>query len=244
MDADDLLHPERLRRQTEYLDANPGVDLMDTAACTIDENSQPLGIRGDRPLNTNPSRVLKQGLLIHPAVMGRTSWFRANRYDARFVRAEDHELWVRTCRHTMFGRLQEPLLFYRESLSGNLRSYLATARTIRKIVRRYGPAAVGSIGTELLVVRSYAKGFFYWTYTRMGWQGRLIRARTRPLEAVEAAAAREAIHTVLHTSLPTSDRADHEQVPAGESPSPARLHGSADAGLPCPASGLRAGPGL
>jgi len=242
------MHPERLERQVRFLDANPGVDLLDTATFTIDENNEPLGIRGDRPLSCHPRAVLKSGLLIHPTVLGRTSWFRANPYDAHFVRAEDQELWVRTCRQTVFGRLQEPLFFYRESLSGNLRNYLRTARTIREILRAYGPATVGRVETALLVTRSHLKSWLYWTYTRLGWQSRLIRARTRPLGAAESAAAREAIRAVLRTNLPTSDQISNDVQATGydraESSSPARLHGPADVGLPRRASGVCAEPGL
>jgi glycosyltransferase involved in cell wall biosynthesis len=204
MDADDLMHPERLQRQVRFLEANPGVDLVDTATFTINENNEPLGIRGDRPLNSDPAVILRSGLLIHPTVMGRTSWFRANPYDARFVRAEDQELWVRTCRRTVFGRLPEPLFFYRESLSGNLRNYLRTERTNRLILRVYGPVLVGYLRTALLVARSHLKCCLYRAYTRLGLQGRLIRARTRPLSAAETPAAREALGVVLQTCLESS----------------------------------------
>ena len=77
-----------------------------------------------------PESVLRRGLLIHPTVMmGRTEWFRANPYDAAYVRAEDRELWVRTCATTKFGRLCEPLFFYREGLGGNLNNYVRTEAT-------------------------------------------------------------------------------------------------------------------
>jgi glycosyltransferase involved in cell wall biosynthesis len=201
MDADDLMHPERLRRQVQFLDACPDVDLVDTAVVTIDEANEPLGLRGDRPLNTDPRDVLRSGLLLHPTVMGRTAWFRRHPYDSRYVRAEDHELWVRTCRHTSFARLVEPLFFYREGLSGNLGNYLRSARTVRKILREYGPATVGKGLTALLLARSYLKSAAYWAYTKLGRQGRLIRARTRPLSASEAATARAALGAILQTPL-------------------------------------------
>jgi hypothetical protein len=137
-------------------------------------------------------------------VTGRTGWFRDHPYDGRFVRAEDHELWVRTCRNTTFARLGEPLFFYREGLSGNLRNYLQSARAVRQVLRVYGPAAVGYGETALLLARSCLKSCAYWTYTKLGRQGRLIRARTRPLTADEAAAARAALSTILQTPLPTS----------------------------------------
>jgi glycosyltransferase involved in cell wall biosynthesis len=247
MDADDLMHPNRLRRQVCYLEENPAVDLVDTATVTIDEDSKPLGIRGDRPLDTDPRAVLRSGLLLHPSVTGRTGWFRDHPYDGNFVRAEDHELWVRTCRDTSFARLREPLFFYREGLSGNLRNYLRSAKTVRKILRVYGPAAVGYGETSWLLARSYLKSFAYWTYTKLGRQDRLIRARTRPLTADETAAAHAALCAIRQTPLPNSERVDHEQATgpdgAAEPAPPPRLHGAADAGFPHPPGGVCTGPG-
>jgi glycosyltransferase involved in cell wall biosynthesis len=247
MDADDLMHPERLRRQIRFLEENPAVDLVDATVVTIDANNKPLGIRGDRPLNTVPRAVLRSGLLLHPSVTGRTDWFRDHPYDGRFVRAEDHELWVRTCRNSSFARLREPLFFYREGLSGNLRNYLRSAKTVRKILRVYGPATVGYGETAWLLARSYLKSFAYWTYTKLGRQDSLIRARTRPLTADEAATAYAALRTIRQTPLPNSERVDHEQPTgpdgAAEPASPARLHGAADTVFPHPPGGVCTGPG-
>jgi glycosyltransferase involved in cell wall biosynthesis len=246
MDADDLMHPRRLEEQVRFLEANPRVEVIDTAACTIDEHNAPIGIRGDGPLDCDVRAVLRSGLLIHPAVMGRTSWFRGNPYHARFVWAEDHELWVRTCRRSAFDRLQEPLLFYRESLAGNLGNYLRGARTVRAILRLYGPGTIGYGPTAGLIACSCLKSLTYWTLTKLGRQGRLIRARTRPLSAAESTAAGEALRVILQTRMPTSDRVDHEPTHAGPAGHPpyARLHGAADVELPRSPGGVRAGPGV
>ncbi len=206
MDADDLMHPERIARQLEHLRANPGVDLVDTAIVTVDDDFTPLGIRGERPLDPRPEAVLRDGLLIHPTVTGRTDWFRRNPYDRRFVRAEDRELWVRTCATSTFARLREPLFFYREPPAGNLASYLWTERTVREILRRYGPSLVGPVRTRRLLMRSRLKSLAYRASTRLGMQGRLIRRRTRPLESTEAAEARRVLAEIGRTIVPGLER--------------------------------------
>lgn len=202
MDGDDLMHPRRLEAQLRVLHEEPRVDLVDSAAVIIDEHDEPRGLRGERPLDCAIGAVLRSGLLVHPAVTGRTAWFRAHRYDPRYVRAEDHELWVRTCRDTAFARLPEPLFFYREHSAGKLDGYLRSARTVRMILRAYGPDAVGYGATASLLARSYAKSLAYWTYTKLGRQERLIRNRNRPLSEAEANAARAALHTIHQTPLP------------------------------------------
>src|SRR5262249_41233753 len=144
----------------------------------------------------------RQGLLIHPTVMGRRDWFRAHPYDPAYIRAEDHELWVRTRATTKFARLTEPLFFYRESLAGNLRNYLRSESTVRQIVRFYGPGLVGSWRTRLLLTRSRLKSLSYYLASKLGWQSSLIRTRNRSLDAVEIEAVRQALAAVRNTSVP------------------------------------------
>ena len=206
MDADDLMHPERIARQLEHLRANPGVDLVDTAIFTVDDDLTPLGVRGEGPLDPRPEAVLRDGLLIHPTITGRTEWFRRNPYDGRFVRAEDRELWVRTCATTAFARLREPLFFYREAPAGNLANYLRTERTVRDVLRRYGPRLVGAERTRRLVLRSRLKSMAYLLGTRLGVQGRLIRRRNRALAPAEAREARRVLTEIWQTLVPGLER--------------------------------------
>jgi glycosyltransferase involved in cell wall biosynthesis len=214
MDADDLMHPARLARQLEFLRTNPGVDVIDTATFTVDDDLTPLGIRGDRPPDARPAAVLRNGLLIHPTVMGRAEWFRANPYDPSYVRAEDRELWSRTCATTKFARVCEPLFFYREGLGGNLPNYLRTEATVTEILRRYGPPLVGPWRTRLLLMRSRLKSMAYRGGTRLGLQGRLIRRRNRPLDAAEVQEGRRILASIRSTPVPGL-RGDLAAVAAG-----------------------------
>jgi glycosyltransferase involved in cell wall biosynthesis len=218
MDADDAMHPERIARQLAVLRADPGVDLVDTATVTVDDDLVPLGIRGDRPLDARPEAVLRDGLLIHPAVTGRAEWFRRHPYDPVFVRAEDRELWIRTCATTRFARVREPLFFYREGPAGNLANYLRTERTVREILRRYGPPLVGARRTRLLVMRSRLKALTYRLGTGLGLQGRLIRRRNRPLGAAEAGEGRRVLAAIQGTRVSGLEGAGPEA--AGGPPRP------------------------
>jgi glycosyltransferase involved in cell wall biosynthesis len=201
MDADDLMHPERIERQLGFLRANPGVGLVDTATFTVADDLTPLGMRGDGPLDPRPAAVLRHGLLIHPTVMGRVEWFRGNPYDPVYVRAEDRELWSRTCATTRFARLRAPLFFYREDLAGNLRSYVRSEQTVREILRRYGPPLVGARRTRWLVLRSRLKSAIYRVGTGLGLQGELIRRRNRPLDPAEIREARRVLSAIRSTAV-------------------------------------------
>ena len=201
MDADDVMHPERIERQLALLRADATVDVVDTATFTVDDDLRPLGIRGDRALDARPEAVLRDGLLIHPTVMGRVEWFRRHPYDPVFVRAEDRELWIRTCATTRFARLCQPLFFYREGPAGNLGNYLRTERTVRDILRRYGPPLVGARRTRLLVLRSRLKAMAYRLGTGLGLQGRLIGRRNRRLGAAEIREGSRVLAEILATRV-------------------------------------------
>ena len=200
------VHLESQRRQYDLVDEARrhgfhNVDVIDTATFTVDDELTPLGIRGDRPLDSRPGAVLRNGLLIHPTVMGRAEWFRSNPYDPVYVRAEDRELWSRTCATANFARLCEPLFFYREGLTGNLRNYLRSERTVRDILRRYGPPLVGGRQTRVLVMRSRLKSMADLIGTKVGLQGRLIRKRNRPLNAAEIREGRRILSAIRNTPV-------------------------------------------
>jgi glycosyltransferase involved in cell wall biosynthesis len=212
VDADDLMHPERLERQVIYLDAHPELEVMGTAIITINRANTPLGIRTRQPINLEPRVVLRYGLLMQSTVMGRTRWFRANPYDLGFRRSQDHELWCRTYGQPVFGKLLEPLLFYRESHrkpEAYLRLYLLNLRFDRKICQMYGPQMVGWPRTAWLLLQYYAKALVYRGATRLGLQDRVVRQRSQPLTAEEYEAAVNAVDLILHTPIPGLDPVDN-----------------------------------
>jgi len=202
MDADDLMHPERLSRQLAFLQANPQVDVIDTTTFTVDDDLTPLGIRGKEALDCRPEAVLRNGLLIHPTMMARTDWFRSNPYDGVYFRAEDRELWCRTCTNTKFARLCEPLFFYREGLAGNVRNYVSTGLTLRKILRHYGPPLIGTWRTSMLESQFILRTLVYRVATAWGMQGKIILRRNRTLTASEQQSAQAILSQILNTSLP------------------------------------------
>jgi glycosyltransferase involved in cell wall biosynthesis len=212
MDADDLMHPDRIAKQCAFLDANPNVDAIDTTTYTVDDDLTPLGVRGEEPLDCRPEAILRHGLFIHPTMMGRSQWFRKNPYDGHYVRAEDRELWCRTCTTSQFARLSEPLFFYREGLAGNLRNYISTGATISNILRQYGPPLIGSWRTSLLIGQFSLRTNVYRAATALGMQGRIIRRRNRSLTGDEQQRATNVIEKIRSISLPGLSS---ERVPEG-----------------------------
>ncbi len=209
MDADDLMAPERLAHQVKLLDAVPEVDLVDTGAYTIDSENALLGARGITQIDQRPASALRYGVLFHPTVLGRTEWFRKNLYDERYTRAEDFELWLRTCQNSLFARIESPLYYYREehrAPRSYLRAYLLSLKSVRAAQARYGPGMVGRRKTAELLLAARAKEMIYRVATTFGVQSALVAARSRPIDDLELARAREGLEKVLQTQIPGLDK--------------------------------------
>ena len=202
MDGDDLMHPDRLSRQREFLRSRPDVDAVGSTAFIIGSSNEVTGRRGDARFDPSPSAVLEHGLFIHPTVMGRRDWFLRHPYDPRFVRAEDRELWCRTAATSRFGRIDHPLLFYREPDHVNLRNYLQSCATDREILRVYGPGLVGAVRTRALIARSHLKAGCYRTASLAGRTGLLLRRRSRLLSGTDYEAAAGTVARILTTPVP------------------------------------------
>lgn len=206
MDDDDLMHPRRLEAQTAFLDAHPEVDVVASPVVSIDERGAVRGVRGTGGASVgDPVSALRGCPFVQPSAMGRTEWFRANRYDPRFLRAEDHELWCRTAPHSRFAMTDEPYLFYREPARVHLRKYVLSCRTDRCIYRQYGPALVGRWATASLVLGSLAKELCYRATWRAGLSGPLVALRSRRPSAELVARASAALEAVRRTQVPGLD---------------------------------------
>ena len=188
MDADDLMHPERLSKQVEFLNSHPNVDLVDSAMYSIDTNGELTGARGTEPGNWTLVSLLRGNAVNHATVLGRTSWFRRYPYDPKYPRAEDLELWCRTIGCSTFARIPEPLYFVREG-DVNVPNHLKTKKTIRAIYRRYGRAALGWRETQTLIGIAFAKAVLYRIFGFIGMQRILSSLRNRALSDLERATA-------------------------------------------------------
>jgi len=227
MDADDLMHPERLALQTEYLDAHRETHLVVAAAYTIDAEDNLTGIRGLSPLAATSETALRGPPFIHPTVTGRRSWFRANPYDEAFVRAEDAELWCRTLGCTRVAKLDQPLLFYRDTNQLALRPYLMSNQTQRAIIARYGPALAGRAKTARLLLESHLKSGLFWLCAMVRLQGMLVGRRGSPLTEEQRGEAMKPLNTVLQTAvngLPTVPRSRGTPCAAEDSTCLPELH--------------------
>lgn len=201
MDADDMMHPERLSKQIEYLKCNQNIDVVDTAMYSMDQQCRGIGVRGLDPIDSRPSVLLSGNFIYHATIMGRTEWFRKNPYDPRYIRAEDCELWCRTFKTSHFSRIREILYFVREGLV-NVDNYLLSCKTVRKIVRLYGPLYAGRYRCIQLIIESYIKGYAYRLFSLVNSHDVLVNLRNQALSEQEKAHVKRIIEQIKSTHIP------------------------------------------
>ena len=134
MDADDVMHPQRLEKQYQALLQYDENTVIGAAAYSIDADSQVVGLR---PICTQQkSGFAARHSFIHPTVAASTEWFRCHPYSENFVfqRSQDAELWCRTTNCTKFINLPEPLLYYRESGTFSFKNYVGTSLGLLNII--------------------------------------------------------------------------------------------------------------
>ena len=204
MDADDLMLPHRIERQLELLTSDRNLDLVGSGALTIDAAGNLVGVRRLPPFSTDPRDVLRKGLFIHPTVAGRREWFLENPYSLEFSRAQDYELWNRTCRNLSAQRIDEPLIFYRDGYSSP-RSFRLGCQYGRRIYRQYGPRTIGRLMTTRMILRSIANEHLYSVASLFGMHKHLVAARSTPLPEHEHNKFASILAEILTTKIPGLD---------------------------------------
>lgn len=115
LDADDIALPGRSATQAAFLDQNPHIAVLGSAAVLIDDQGREVGerIAPTSPVATR-RRLRWRNALIHPSVMARTKLMLAvGGYDERIERGQDYELWLRVAQVSELCNLREPLVKYR-----------------------------------------------------------------------------------------------------------------------------------
>jgi glycosyltransferase involved in cell wall biosynthesis len=204
LDADDMMHPDRLLRQTSYMEANPLVDVVGTGVFVMDDQGRVVGKRFPR-MSPGISCDTSRPIFIHPTVMAKAEWFRQNPYDETLVRAQDLELWLRTAAEARFHNLAEPLVYYAEFDSFSPRKYRISCRFTRAIIRRHGPRTVGKLATYKEIAKASLKPAVYTAAYLMGFHRFLLRRRTIPMTAEEKRRAESALRAIRGLKLPGED---------------------------------------
>jgi len=116
MDADDLIHPDRLKIQLDFLEKNKNFDLVSTGVVSINDKNEVKGIRRLNEIYTDFSEVKRHYPIVHASILARKKWYLRNMYNQDLPRTEDFELWCRSISNNdlKLAVLPKALYYYRE----------------------------------------------------------------------------------------------------------------------------------
>ena len=197
MDADDIMHSERLAQQVAYMQHHESTQVVGTAAWIIDSENEVYGTRCTRRPVDEPAAPMRNDFMTHPTIMARRSWMLPNSYDEHFPRAQDKELWCRTWEPGVFARMENPLLFYRVDRAGLPNNYWVTKKMERRIFWLHGPRLVGRFRTLWAVARSYIQGAIAKLWGLVGLDSYIVRRRSATVPLSVQATARGALTTSM-----------------------------------------------
>lgn len=140
MDADDMMHSERIAKQLDFLLSNPQFDLVSTSLISIKNNNEIIGIRTYLPKQvTKKDALLGHSGILHASILAKKSWCQRNLYNEVNTLAEDYELWLSAIikDDLKVGFLPEYLYYYREESSATKQKMLKGYDTQTKIISKY-----------------------------------------------------------------------------------------------------------
>lgn len=134
MDADDIMMPDRLVKQLEFLEKNGNYDVVGSHAIVINNENTILGLRKS-VISNSFIKCFRYNPFIHPTVMGKTDWFKEFKYINELSGVEDADLWIRSFNKSIFFIIEEPLLFYRDPLRIKFDTYKYRFQQRQKMYR-------------------------------------------------------------------------------------------------------------
>lgn len=163
MDADDIMMPDRLKKQLHILESNENIDVLGGSAYLINNNNEILGIRESFSPNSLRDLIEHGGLFIHPTIMGRIEWFRKNNYDCTLSRVQDFELWIRTYENSMFVSHRDTVLFYRVDGLPCQKKYHKAFLNTKLILKKHKDKISAALYYKTLI-KSFCKFIFFTVY--------------------------------------------------------------------------------
>ncbi|MDG9729831.1 glycosyltransferase [Ignatzschineria sp. RMDPL8A] len=137
MDADDIAHPERLKKQLKYLLEN-SLDLVGSNLNLINETNEKIGDR-KYPVQHKINRLLpfKNTFAHNTTLYKKKTVINARGYNSGF-NTEDYDLWLRLKRKGIkWDNIQEPLLDYRIHTNASQRRLLGYAECAGYAMREF-----------------------------------------------------------------------------------------------------------
>ena len=201
MDADDMMHPERLSKQLGILKRQQNINLVDNGCYSFDRDYIPTSKRCTGPYRQSPFVILEKSYMLHGSITGRTSWFANKRYNETILRAVDKELLCRNLDNILAHRITEPLYFVRELGEITTEKCYRSLRGTIHILKVHGPRLIGRLGTYYLMAKIHIKFLVQYSMIFFGQADIIANRRNSPISQSEKEEAHKIIEGILATEV-------------------------------------------
>jgi glycosyltransferase involved in cell wall biosynthesis len=148
LDSDDLIEPDKIENQLNFLKEHPQVDIVHTAVTLIDKEGAPLFIveGSDEAQENFLPKMLFRNIMANPnTILGRTNQLKNVPYQEKYKYCCDYDRILRLAEHFSFGYLNLPLTRWRRH-EGNLTNALDLyLKDQVQILREYTPQKIDAI---------------------------------------------------------------------------------------------------
>jgi glycosyltransferase involved in cell wall biosynthesis len=215
MDADDLCHPDRLRRQVEFLETNRDVDGVGCAMVVVDEHLEPRGLRVQPAAHAGICAGAPAAFRMnHASFVARREWWLRHPYNRASRRIEDIELWLSSFETSRFANLPDALYFYREFESFSLAKYARAKRSLASLQLRWAQQRGRPLAGILPALRHHRDLGVFSIAVATGLAERLIARRNTPVPAHVADDYRAAVRRISQVVLPSAAASVDDSSPA------------------------------
>lgn len=202
LDGDDIMFPERLATQVEFLQDKPDNAVVGTGALIIDQFNEVRGERTALRPHQKPADTLSAVPVTHPTAMARTSWFAAHPYDEALIRSQDFGLWISSYNDTEFFNIDDPLLFYRVTAPMKYNRFARRYKYARQAIRKLG----SNVATTSEVVKAWAMTWAKQAAAAVGFatgkQDTFYNRILVPLNEPELDQAQQTLKEITGTEVP------------------------------------------
>lgn len=136
LDDDDMWLPEKTERQMELITANPSLGLVYCSDYAVDDDLKVLSTRPAQPKNRGDvfDRLLAGNFIFTSCALARRRAIeKAGYMDLQMRFAQDWDLWLKIAAEYPVDFVPEPLVLYRQSLSGCLTRDMSLDHRLQEI---------------------------------------------------------------------------------------------------------------
>lgn len=205
LDADDMMHPDRLAVQCEFLENHDQIACVDSSCYIVDPDLNLVRTSHKKKGIVPASDMALTPQMLNTAILARTAMYTRVRFNPKHRRVEDWDVWIRASKEYVFYHLDQCLSYVLNAdldQRPRMDRELSEPRFLLRTYLEHGRAHLGLARTALLVLRLCARTAYRIVVILLGQHKYLKAARTANVTDEERLAAEAGLKVIRETRVP------------------------------------------